>query len=145
MGQISFTADFKAPRARVWRLFTDPELWLRWNTEWAAIRDVRGPFDRPGRGYTQVLRMLGREFLGTWEVTGSEAENWRTISGTLPLGVPFRGRDQFEESDGTTRVTVEIEWVMPWGWIGRVIEFVMLPAMRRQFAANARRAAALLD
>ena len=108
MGRVSFIAEFSAPRAKVWRLFTDPELWSRWNTEWAAIRDVQGPFDHPGSGYTQVLRVLGREFLGRWEVTGCEPQNWRTIAGTLPLGVPFRGRDRFEEADGITRVTVEI-------------------------------------
>src|SRR3990172_5892312 len=145
MGRLSLIADFSAPRARVWRLFCDHELWSQWNTEWAEIRDVRGPFDHPGSGYTQVMRVLGREFLGSWEVTACERECWRTIRGTLPLGVPFSGRDRFDEVDGGTRVTVEVEWTTPWGWIGRVFEFLTLPMMRRQFAANARRAAALLD
>ena len=145
MGRITFIADFKAPRERVWKLFTDPELWSQWNTELSDIRDVRGPFDHPGSGYTQVVRLLGREYLGTWEVTACEPEIWRTVAGTLPFGAPFLARDRFEEAQGVTRVTVEIEWKMPWGWIGRAVEFLSLPLMRRQFAANARRAAALLD
>jgi hypothetical protein len=142
---MSVSVDFSAPRERVWRLFVDPEFWSQWNTEWNAIRDVQGPFDHPGSGYTQVLRVFGREFLGRWEVIACEPQAWRTIAGTLPFGAPFRGCDRFEEANGVTRVTVEIEWVTPWGWIGRVIEFVALPVMRRQFASNARRAAALLE
>ena len=145
MGRISLVVDFPAPRAKVWALFCEPELWSRWNTEWAEIRDVRGPFDRPGNGYTQVMRLFGREFLGRWEVIACEPERWRTVAGTLPLGVPFRGQDRFEETDGATRVTLDLEWTTPWGWLGRVLEFLMLPMMRRQFASNARRAAALVE
>lgn len=145
MGKLSLIAEFKAPLSRVWALFVDPELWLRWNTEWKEIRDVRGPFDRAGSGYTQVLRVLGREYLGRWEVTDCEPLVERSIAGTLPFGLPFRGRDRFAESNGRTTVTVEVEWVMPWGWFGRILERSMMPLMRRKIAANARRAAELLD
>jgi hypothetical protein len=144
MGHLTVNAEFHAPLERVWSLFVDPARWAQWNTEWSEIRDVRGPFDHVGSGYTQVLRVFGREFLGTWQVTGCEPPRWRTIAGTLPMGIPFRGRDSFEEAGGITRLSVEIEWETPWGWIGRGLEWVMLPMMRRQLAANARRAAALV-
>lgn len=145
MGRLSLTVEFHAPLAPVWQLFVDPERWRLWNTEWSEIRDVRGPFDHAGSGYTQVTRFLGREYLGRWEVTACRPMVERTIGGTLPFGVPFRGRDRFQEIDGTTRVTVEIEWATPWGWLGRFLEVLMMPVMRRQFVANARRAAALVE
>ncbi len=72
MGRIIQTADFPAPLDRVWQLFTAPEPWTQWNKKWAEIRDVRGPFDHPGAGYTQVLRLFGRELLGHWEVKACE-------------------------------------------------------------------------
>jgi hypothetical protein len=145
MGRISTTVEFRAPRERVWALFTDPARWTEWNTEWSEIRDVRGPFDHPGSGYTQVLRVLGWEVLGTWQVVDCQPLVSRTIAGTLPFGLAFRGRERFEHANSLTRLTVEIEWATPWGWIGRAAEWAMLPLMRRQLAANARRAAALLD
>jgi Polyketide cyclase / dehydrase and lipid transport len=145
MGKLSLTAEFRAPLERVWELFVDPERWRQWNTEWTDVRDVRGPFDHPGSGYTQVMRVLGREYRGRWEVTACEPMVERHITGTLPFGVPFRGRDRFEHRDGTTRVTVDLEWATPWGWLGRVLEFSMMPIMRRQFVSNARRAASLVE
>jgi ligand-binding SRPBCC domain-containing protein len=144
MGRIFETIEFNAPLDRVWKLFTDPEDWTKWNKEWSSIRDVRGPFDHAGAGYTQVMRILGREWLGRWEVTACEPSVSRQIAGTLPFGVPFRGQDRFQEPDGITRVTVEVEWDTPWGWLGRTIEFLGRPLMRRQFRSNARNAARLL-
>lgn len=145
MGRLTVVSDFRAPLDRVWSLFTDPERWKQWNTEWTEIRDVRGPFDHAGSGYTQVSRVLGREQLGTWEVVECKPKAWRSIAGTLPFGIPFRASDRFEDLGETTRVTVDVEWATPWGWFGRILESLMLPIMRRQFVANARRAAALLD
>jgi len=144
MGRIIETVEFAAPLDRVWKLFTDPADWVKWNKEWTSIRDVRGPFDHPGAGYTQVMRFLGREWLGRWEVVACEPRVSRRVAGTLPLGVPFCGHDRFQESDGMTRVTVEVEWDTPWGWFGRVLEFFSRPLMRRQFRSNARSAAQLL-
>ena len=144
MGRIIETIEFNAPLDRVWKLFTDPADWTKWNTEWSSIRDVRGPFDHAGAGYTQVMRILGREWLGRWEVTACEPSVSRQIAGTLPFGMPFCAQDRFQEVDGITRVTVEVEWDTPWGWLGRTIEFLGRPLMRRQFRSNARNAARLL-
>ena len=144
MGRIIETVEFAAPLERVWKLFTDPEDWAKWNTELSAIRDVRGPFDHPGAGYTQVMRFAGREWLGRWEVVECQPRVLRRVEGTLPFGLPFRGQDRFEETGGGTRVTVEIEWDSPWGRVGRLIEVVSLPLLRRQLRSNVRRAARLL-
>jgi hypothetical protein len=143
MGRLAESFDFQAPRSRVWQLFTDPEQWSRWNTEW-EIRDVAGPFDHAGAGYTQVLRILGRERLGDWRVVECERGTWRRVEGTLPLGIPFRGEDRFEDLGWGTRVTLQIEWITPWGAFGRALEAIAAPLLKRQFRQNARRAAALL-
>jgi hypothetical protein len=135
---------FDAPLENVWTLFTEPERWAQWNREWAEIRDVRGPFDHAGAGYTQVLRVLGRERLGTWEVAACEPKCWREVRGTLPLGIPFRARDEFRAVPHGTQVSLELAWDTPWGVLGRIIEWAALPLFRRQLRANAARAAAFL-
>ncbi len=142
--QLRQSICFQAPLERVWALFTDPAQWMRWNTEWAEIRDVRGPFDHPGAGYTQVLRVLGRERLGTWEVIACEPRRWREVRGTLPGGMVFQGRDEFRAVPDGTEVSLQLSWDMPWGIAGRLAARVMLPLVRHQFRGNSARAAALL-
>lgn len=143
MGRFTESFEFHAPRSAVWQLFTDPQQWARWNTEW-EIRDVRGPFDHPGAGYTQVLRILGREHLGHWRVVECAPGLWRRVEGTLPFGIPFEGEDRFEDDAGGTRVTLLLLWTTPLGPIGRALETIGAPLVKRQFRGNARRAAALL-
>jgi uncharacterized protein YndB with AHSA1/START domain len=138
------TIIFDAPVERVWPLFADPERWTRWNTEWAQIRDVRGPFDHAGAGYTQVLRVFRHERLGTWEVVACKPKCWREVRGTLPFGIPFRAREEFHAVDQGTRVSLDLAWDQPWGAVGRMIEWAVTPLFRRQLRANAARAAALL-
>jgi ligand-binding SRPBCC domain-containing protein len=135
---------FDAPLDKVWALFADPERWAQWNTEWAEIRDVRGPFDHSGAGYTQVLRVLGWERRGTWEVVACEPHHWREVRGTLPFGIPFRAREEFHAVSRQTHVTLNLAWDQPWGLAGRAVERLAVPLLRRQLRANAARAAALL-
>ena len=128
----------------VWDLFVDPARWRQWNTEWAEIRDIRGPFDHPGAGYTQVLRVLGRERLGEWRVLACEPKRWRQVGGRLPLGIRFRGRDEFRPRTQGTEVSLELELHMPLGPLGWAAGRPFLPILRRQLRANAERASALL-
>lgn len=135
---------FDAPIENVWALFADPKRWAQWNTEWAEIRDVRGPFDHAGAGYTQVLRVLGWERCGTWEVVACEPKHWREVRGTLPLGIPFRAREEFHVVPQGTEVSLNLAWDQPWGAFGRGIGWIAARFLRRQLRANAARAAALL-
>jgi hypothetical protein len=91
-----------------------------------------------------VLRFLGREHLGRWEVTACEPGVWRRVAGTLPFGVPFQGEDRFEDIADGTRVTLDLSWNTPLGQLGRAVEVLASPLLRRQLRSNALRAAALL-
>jgi hypothetical protein len=129
----------------VWDLFVDPVRWREWNTEWAEIRNVRGPFDHAGAGYTQVLEAFGFERVGDWQVLACEPKRWRRVGGTLPLGIPFRGRDEFRAVPQGTEVSLEIECAFPLGALGRAAGRLLRPILRRQIRANAARAQRLLD
>jgi uncharacterized protein YndB with AHSA1/START domain len=145
MGRFEFNGEFNAPIGPVWELFTDPARWTQWNTEWESVRDVQGPFDRPGAGYTQVMRILGRERLGTWRVVACDPPHSRRVEGVLPMGAPFRADETFEETGGRTRFRMHLEWDTPWGAFGRGLEFVLMPLLRRQFDGNLRRARRLVE
>jgi uncharacterized membrane protein len=140
MAQVRESLVVHEPLERVWALFSDPDRWLEWNTELADMRDVRGPFDHPGAGYTQVWRMGPWEREGSWQVTACEPGRWRTVAGRTPVALAFSAREEFESLEDGTRVTVEINWQTPGGRVGRWFDrFVGEPMLRRTLRANAER------
>lgn len=145
MAQVRESLATDEPMERVWSLFIDPDRWLEWNTELAAIRDVRGPFDHEGAGYTQVWRLGPWEREGHWAVTGCEPKKWRTVAGTTPIGLDFSARETFDTSRGRTVVTVEITWDTPGGAVGRWFDrLVGEPLLRRALRANSQRIRSVL-
>ncbi len=145
MGVVTAALDVPSGPAEVWRLFVDPDRWLDWNTELADMRDVRGPFDRPGAGYTQVWRLGRVEREGSWRVTGCEPGRWRTVEGVTPIGLAYHAHETFERVDGGTRVSVQIAWKTPGGLVGRLVDVVVAgPMLRRALHRNGRRVQDLL-
>ena len=142
---VEESIDLAASLDQVWSLFIDPERWLDWNTELAGMRDVRGPFDTPGSGYTQVWRVAGIEREGTWEVTECEPGRWRTVEGVTPIGLAFSASETFERLGDTTRVTVRIAWETPGGRLGHLFDVVVAqPMLRRALRTNGERIRAVL-
>lgn len=110
MARVQEKLQLHRPLDEVWGLFIDPDRWLEWNTELADLRDVRGPFDRPGSGYTQVWRLARWEREGSWQVIGCEPRRWREVAGMTPIGLAFEAREEFGEVTGGSQVTVQIRW-----------------------------------
>lgn len=130
------------PLEAVWALMIRPERMPEWNTELPEVRDVTGPMDRVGGGYRQVWRFLGRRMVapGLWQVVEVEPLRHRVFRGVTPMG-PMVGQDWFEETDGGTRLTIEVEYELPAGPLGRLFD----PLMRRLFARTVRRNGAALS
>lgn len=146
MGVVTASMHVESSLDDVWDLFIDPGRWLDWNTELADMRDVRGPFDRPGTGYTQVWRMFGIEREGSWRVTGCAPREWRTVEGVTPIGLAYEARETFERVGDLTEVTVRISWTSPGGFAGRSIDVVVAqPLLGRALRSNAERIRHLLD
>lgn len=145
MGLVEESLELASSLDEVWNLFIDPDRWLDWNTELVNMRDVRGPFDTLGSGYTQVWRVAGIEREGTWRVTGCEPRRWRTVAGVTPIGLSYSARETFVRLGDRTRVTVEISWTMPGGPVGRLVDAVVAqPMLRRALRNNGHQIGAVL-
>jgi len=144
--RFAIEATIPAPLPAVWELMVQSRRLPEWNTELAAVLDVSGDTDRVGGGYRQVWRILGRRIESThpWQVVAVEPYRWREFRGILPIGVAAVGRDRLEAVPGGTRVSVEIEYVRPWGPLGRLLAPMMRAMLRRTMAANARALTTLL-
>lgn len=140
MARVHEQLQLDRPLDEVWGLFIDPNRWLEWNTELAGMRDVRGPFDHPGSGYTQVWRLARWEREGSWVVTACEPGHWREVAGVTPIGLAFEAREEFQEFAEGSQVGVQISWYTPGGVLGRIFDRVLAePMLRRALRANARR------
>ena len=140
MAQVQEQVQIDRPLEEVWGLFVDPDRWLEWNTELAGMRDVRGPFDRAGSGYTQVWRLGRWEREGSWEVTACQPRRWREVAGVTPIGLAFEAREEFQETADGSQVIVQISWNTPGGVLGRAFDRVVAePMLRRTLRTNARR------
>ena len=117
---------------------------------------VEGLTDRVGRFEFRGMLRDADDFRGAILTIhpgagGTESQDWAMM--LLRMYTKWMEQNDYKyqivdiqegEEGGITRVTVEVEWDTPWGWLGRTIEFLGRPLMRRQFRSNARNAARLL-
>ena len=108
-GELTFERTFDAPRALVWRAFTDPELVPRWWGKHGTTTKVVEMDVRPGGRWRYVSSAPDREdvtFFGEYlEVDPPERIRW-TFMFEVEDGDPMGGPEthSFEEIDGRTRV-----------------------------------------
>jgi uncharacterized protein YndB with AHSA1/START domain len=109
-GDLVFDRTFDAPRALVWKAFTDPELIPRWWGPHGTTTTVEALDVRPGGRWRYVSHAADREdvaFFGEFlEVDPPNGYRWTfmfDVEGSGPQGGPETYR--FEEVDGRTTVT----------------------------------------
>ena len=136
MGHIQKAVHIDAPPERVWEVLCDAERLPEWNEELVAVKDVSGPLDHPGTGYTQVMGFAGRRMEGRLEVTKAEYLKGREIEATPPLMKYARGRDRLEPRDGGTEVTVEMDYELKGGALRLLDSLFLRRMMERTFQRN---------
>jgi uncharacterized protein YndB with AHSA1/START domain len=109
-GDLYFERTFAAPRDRVWRAFTDPEIIPRWWGPHGTTTEVVEMDVRPGGSWRFISHAPDREdiaFYGEYlEVNPPAGYRWTfmfDLEGVGPAGGPETHR--LEEVDGGTRVT----------------------------------------
>jgi uncharacterized protein YndB with AHSA1/START domain len=108
-GDLYFERTFGAPRERVWRAFTDPEIVPQWWGPHGTTTRVEAMDVRPGGAWRYVSSAPDRAdvtFFGEYlEVTPPERYRWTfmfDVEGIGPQGGPET--HTFLEVDGGTRV-----------------------------------------
>jgi len=107
-GRLVFERRFAAPRALVWRAFTDPELVPRWWGKHGSVTEVVEMDVRPGGRWRYISRAADREdivFFGEYlTVDAPRAYVW-TFMFEFPGGVAGGPEThEFDEIDGGTLV-----------------------------------------
>ena len=134
-GDLYFVRTFDAPRERVWKALTDPELVPRWWGQHGSTTTVVEMDVRPGGKWRYISSAPGREdveFFGEYlEITPPAGYRWTfmfDVDGAGPQGGP----ETFilEEVDGRTTVTSighmgspeVLEGALATGMVGGAIE-----------------------
>jgi uncharacterized protein YndB with AHSA1/START domain len=109
-GDLTFERTFDAPRDKVWKAFTDPEIIPRWWGRHGTTTIVAEMDVRPGGKWRYINRADDREevaFYGEYlEVDPPQGFKWTfmfDVEGVGPMGGPETYI--FEEVDGKTKVT----------------------------------------
>jgi uncharacterized protein YndB with AHSA1/START domain len=107
--ELVFERVFDAPRERVWKAFTDPEIVPRWWGKHGTTTTIEEMDVRPGGKWRYVNSDAGREdvvFYGEYlEVTPPERFRWTfmfDVEGVGPQGGPET--HSFEDLGGRTKV-----------------------------------------
>jgi uncharacterized protein YndB with AHSA1/START domain len=109
-GDLVFERTFDAPRDRVWKAFTDPDLIPRWWGQHGTTTTVAEMDVRPGGKWRYINSAPDRDdvvFYGEYlEVRPPEGYKWTFMFDVEGVG-PQGGPETFtlEEVDGKTKVT----------------------------------------
>jgi uncharacterized protein YndB with AHSA1/START domain len=109
-GDLTFERTFDAPREKVWKAFTDPDLVPRWWGKHGTTTIVEAMDVRPGGKWRYVSQAPDREdvaFYGEYlEVDPPNGFKWTfmfDVEGVGPMGGPET--HTFEDVGGKTKVT----------------------------------------
>jgi uncharacterized protein YndB with AHSA1/START domain len=107
-GDLTFERTFDAPRALVWRAFTDPELIPRWWGKHGSVTEVVEMDVRPGGRWRYISRAADREdiaFFGEYlGVDAPRSFEWTFMFDLSGGAVGGPESHSFDEVDGGTLV-----------------------------------------
>jgi ligand-binding SRPBCC domain-containing protein len=121
MSHVRNSVHIEAPPAIAWQVGRDPDRIPQWNTTAVAVKDVTGPLDRVGTRLTIESRVVGRSVDITWEVQEVESPRYFVATATTPMGGSARQRVDYEPEDGGTKVTVDMEYELAAGLLGKLL------------------------
>ena len=137
MGVIRKVVHIAAPPEAVWEVLCDGARLPVWNEELAAVKEIDGPLDHAGAGYTQVMRFGRWRAEGRLTVVSAEYARGREVMSVSPFTKYVRGRDRLDPRGGGTDLTVEIEYALRGGVFGKLLDALLVHRMMsRTFARN---------
>lgn len=122
MAKIDKSIEVNASREQVFEALTDLDLLPVWSTITVETHGTpRKPIEE-GDTFVQTLRVLGRNLESTWEVTQLQRPQRVSYSSEAPGGGLLRMVQTVEQTDGGSRVDVELDYELPGGLIGELFD-----------------------
>jgi coenzyme Q-binding protein COQ10 len=118
MGHVRMTAHVDVAPEQVFEFGANAERTPEYHTSIIEVKDVSGPLDTVGAGYTAAMKIAGRVYEGRWEVTRVEKPRVVELKGILPGGGTATLIQRFAAAAGGTDCTVDMEYELPGGIIG---------------------------
>jgi uncharacterized membrane protein len=122
MGHVHNSVHINAPPEVAWEIARDPARIPEWNTTVVAVKDVSGPLDQPGTTYTAVSKLVGRPLDVRWRIDNVEPLRRVEATASAPGGGSARLSVQYGADAGGTTVTVDIDYELPMGFLGDVVD-----------------------
>jgi uncharacterized membrane protein len=139
MAHIERQIDIARPPAEVFTLLTDLDRLPEWATIVVGTRDVSDSPLRHGCTFRQTLRVLGRELESDWRVSELDPPRHVAYEAAAPGGGTLTMRQTVAQGDAGSRVRLEIDYELPGGWLGELLDRGVVEAQ------NEREADASLD
>jgi len=122
MGRIHHEYHIDAPPEAAWAVGRDPDRMPEWNTTTVSVKDVSGPLDQEGSGYTTVSKIVGRPLEIRWHVERVEPGRLAEITASAPGGGSAHLVVRYEPEGAGTKLSTDLEYELPMGFLGDVAD-----------------------
>ena len=129
MGHVHESVHVDAPVEATWRVGRDASRMPEWNTTAVEVKEITGPIEEVGSRVTVVSKVAGRRLDVTWQVERVEVPRFVELVGTAPGGGQARQRVDYEAEGDGTRVTIDMEYELPMGLLGDMIDKLVAERM----------------
>lgn len=120
MATIERSVEIAAPAELVWGLLEDVRRLPEYSAGTEEVLEAPERLTAVGQTYVQVGRLLGKRVTSRWRVTAIEAGRLLVSEGSPAAGVRFSLTQRLEALDGgRSRLSVDIDYVVPGGVLGR--------------------------
>lgn len=134
MTRIERTVELPRPPEEVFRVLTDLERLHEWATIVVDTREVSDTPLRAGSTFCQTVRVLGQEIESNWRVTELDAPHVISYEAQSPLGGSLAMTQRVEPAGDGSRVQLELDYELPGGVIGAVVDRVYLERQNEEEA-----------
>lgn len=128
MGTIHLNFHINAPIERVAMLYQQIERIPEWQYDILEVKDIDGPLGRVGASYTMVYWRMGRRLEQRMVVTQYDPPKVMQQTANTPLGGHMTSTTHLQPSDGGTDVSWQMEYCLPGGFLGVVLDKLLFRA-----------------
>jgi uncharacterized membrane protein len=131
MGHLRSSEHIDAPIDHVWEIFASCERLPEWTANIVEVKGCPDRLDRVGAQFTPVYRVFGRKIEGSQETTRADKPHAFALKLSGAGGLKATADFTFTEARGGTDMTDELEYDLPLGLFGGVVEKLLRGSIER--------------